>query len=203
MNRIIIVLFISCSIVACKSKKEEKPEVPAANFFPVKDYLNGQVAKLDTADYSFLKIETTGGRSDTTIIKNTEVRQYAKEFLNIPDISSKELKDDYEITHLYDEDLEAFAFTFTTKEDHPVKSEHVVLDPMPNAEGKNDIRSIFIDMWQNANNASIRKSMLWEANKSFQVTTTTEAPGQTESTKRIRIVWNGFESKTAGEKETQ
>src|SRR5688572_17239201 len=113
MNRIIIVLFISCSIVACKSKKEEKREVPAANFCPVKDYLNGQVAKLDTADYSFLKIETTGGRSDTTIIKNTEVRQYAKEFLNIPDISSKELKDDYEITHLYDEDLEAFAFTFT------------------------------------------------------------------------------------------
>jgi hypothetical protein len=201
MNRLLIALVISCSVLACKSKKEEKPEVPAANFFPVKDYLNGQVARLDTSDYSFLKIETRDGISDTTTIKNTEVRQYAKDFLEVPDISSKELKDDYEITHLYDDELEAFAFTFTTKEDHPVRSEHVVLDPAPNAEGKNDIRSIFIDMWQSGNNASIRKNMLWEANKSFQVTTTTEAPGQTESTKRIRIVWNGFEDKTAGEKE--
>ena len=194
MNRFIIVLFLSISFIACKSKKEKKPEVPAANFFPVKEYLNGQVAKLDTSAYTFLKIETVNGKSDTTPIKSSEVRQYAKDFLELPDISSKELKDDYEITHLYDEELEAFAFTFTTKEDHPVKSEHVVLEPMPNAEGKNDIRSIFVDMWQGGDKAPIRKNMLWEANKSFQVTTTNTAPGQPESIKRVRIVWNGFES---------
>ena len=194
MNRLSIAFLLSLSFLGCKSKEAKKREVPAADFFPVKDYINGQVAKLDTSAYSFLKIETTDGRSDTTTIKNNEVRQYAKDFLDLPDISSKEIKDDYEINHLYDEELEAFAFTFTTKEDHPVKSEHVVVDPMPNAEGKNDIKSIFVDMWQNREKANIRKNLFWEANKSFQITTTTEPQAGNSSTKRIRIVWNGFES---------
>jgi len=194
MNRLILALLLSLSFIGCKSKTAKKTDVPAADFFPVKDYLNGQVARLDTANYSFLKIETVDGRSDTSSIKNNEVKQYAKDFLELPDISSKEIKDDYEINHLYDDELEAFAFTFTTKEDHPVKTEHVVLEPMPNAEGKNDIKSIFVDMWQNQGNTTIRKNLFWEANKSFQITTTTEPQAGNPSTKRVRIVWNGFDS---------
>lgn len=194
MNRLILALLLSLSFIGCKSKSAKKTDVPAADFFPVKDYLNGQVAKLDTASYSFLKIETVDGHSDTSSIKNNEVKQYAKDFLELPDISSKEIKDDYEINHLYDDELEAFAFTFTTKEDHPVKTEHVVLEPMPNAEGKNDIKSIFVDMWQNQGNTSVRKNLFWEANKSFQITTTTEPQAGNASTKRVRIVWNGFDN---------
>ncbi|RYZ27437.1 MAG: hypothetical protein EOO10_12730 [Chitinophagaceae bacterium] len=194
MNRLIFALLLSLCFVGCKSKKEKKKDVAAADFFPVKDYINGQVAKLGTANYSFLKIETVDSHSDTTAIKNSDIRQYAKDFLELPDISSKEIKDDYEINHLYDEELEAFAFTFTTKEDHPVKSEHVVVEPTPNAEGKNDIKSIFVDMWQNQENTTIRKNLFWEANKSFQITTTTEPQAGNPSTKRVRIVWNGFAS---------
>ena len=159
MNRLIVAFLFSLSLFGCKSKKAKKPEVKAADFFPVKDYINGQVAKLDTSNYTFQKIETVDGRSDTTPIKNTEVKQYAKDFLELPDISSKDIKDDYEINHLYDEELQAFAFTFTTKEDHPVRSEHVVVEPMPNPEGKNDIKSIYVDMWQPQENTIIRKNL--------------------------------------------
>ena len=194
MKNIVVVLFFTLCIVSCKSKKDEKPEVKAADFFPIKEYISGQVAKLDTANYQFLKIETIDGRTDTTPIKNSEVRQYANDFLTLPDISSKEIKDDYEIAHLYDEELDAFAFTFTTKENHPIRSEHVVVEPAPNAEMKNDIKSIFIDFWDARENKNIRKNLFWEANKSFQVTTTTEQQGKEASTKRVRIVWNGFES---------
>lgn len=183
-------ILFSLLVVSCKSKKDKKPEVPATNFFPVKDYINGQVARLDTSAYTFLKIQTVDGRSDTTTIRNAEVKEYAKDFLELPDISASDIKDDYEIAHLYDEELEAFAFTFTTKEDHPVKSEHVVVEPMPNAEGKNDIKSIFVDYWQTTGNEMIRKNLFWEANKSFQITIIPEAG----NTKRVRIVWNGFTS---------
>jgi hypothetical protein len=192
MNKLIIAFFLAIFILSCKSKKEKKPEVPATNFFPVKDYINGQIAKLDTSGYTFLKIEIIDGKSDTTPIKNSEVKQYAKDFIDLPDISAKDIKDDYEIAHLYDEELEAFAFTFTTKEDHPVRSEHVVVEPMPNADGKNDIKSIFVDYWQPGGNSSVRKNLFWEANKSFQITTIPDSG----STKRVRIVWNGFASQT-------
>ncbi len=147
---------------------------------------------MDTSLAMFIKIESTEGRSDTTPIKSSDVRLYATDFLTLPDIASNELKDDYEVTHLYDEELEAFAFTFTTKEDHPVKSEHVIVDPQPNAAGKNDIKSIFIDIWQTANDSAIRKNMLWEADKSFQIITTTDMPGNARKIKKIKVVWNGF-----------
>ena len=194
MNRLIIAVLFVLVVVGCKSKKEKKQEVAAASFFPVKDYIQGQVAKLDTSSYSFSKIETVDGNSDTTEIKNSEVKQYAKDFLDLPDISSNEIKDDYEINHLYDEELNAFAFTFTTKEDHPVRTEHVVVEPTMNAEGKNDIKSIFVDMWQTQEKNSLRKNLFWEADKSFQITTTTQAPTGTSTVKRVKIVWNGFES---------
>jgi hypothetical protein len=195
MNRFLLSLTFTFVLFSCKTKKA-KPEVLAADIFPVNDYLKGQVARMDTSLASYIKIETTDGRSDTTPIKNSEVKLYANDFLTLPDIASKELKDDYEVTHLYDEELDAFAFTFTTKEPHPVKSEHVILDPQQNAEGKNDIKSIFVDLWQNTGGSSIRKNMLWEAGKSFQITTTTDAPGAAEKIKKLTIIWNGFDSQT-------
>jgi len=193
MNQLLIGLLFFLCIASCKSKKT-KPEVPAANLSIANDYVKGQIAQLDTSLYSFLKIETVNGISDTTPIKNSEVKLYAKDFLELPDISSVEVKDDYEINHLYDDELEAFAFTFTTKEDHPVKSEHVLVEPMPNAEGKNDIRSIFVDLWLIEDDTSIRKNMLWETAKSFQITTTTESPGGVANIKRVRVIWNGFKN---------
>lgn len=193
MNRIVLVLLLSVFLLNCKSKNE-KPEVPAASFFPVNDFLKGQIAKLDTSALSFLKIETNNGISDTMAIRNVEVKQLAKDFLELPDISAAAVKNDYQINHLYDEELEAFAFTFTTKEDHPVKSEHVVLEPTLNKDGKNDIRSIFIDFRQTKHDSAVRKNMLWETNKSFQITTITGSTSGEETIKRTRVIWNGFES---------
>ncbi len=192
MNRVLFFFLFAISLSGCKNKKQ-KPDVPAESFFPVNGYLKGQIAKMDTSLSTFLKIESADGHSDTTPIKNSEVKFYAKDFLNLPDIASKDLKDDYEVAKLYDEDLNAFAFTFTTKENHPVRSEHVVVDPEPNAEGKNDIQSIFVDLWQNKGDSVIRKNIFWEAGKSFQITTTTDAPGKAEKIKKIKVIWKGFE----------
>jgi viroplasmin and RNaseH domain-containing protein len=193
MNRFIISLSLVFLLFGCKSKKV-KPQVSSADIFPVSDYLKGQIASMDTSLASYFKIEMADGVSDTTSIKNSEVRHYANDFLTLPDITSKELKDDYEVTHLYDEELDAFAFTFTTKEDHPVKSEHVILDPQQNAEGKNDIKSIFVNLWQTKGDSSIRKNMLWDAGKSFQITTTTDVAGKNEKTKKLKVIWNGFDN---------
>ena len=194
MNRIVFGLLCLFIIVSCKSKKAEKPEVPAADFFPVKDYLNGQIAQLDTASYNFQKIETVDGRSDTIGIKSADVKTYAKPFQDIPDLSAKEIKDDYSVDKLYDDIQEAFVFTYTTKEDHPVRQQQVTLEPDFNAAGKNDIRSVYVDLWETNKDSSVRKHMMWEANKNFYITTTTEVTGQPERTKTTKIVWNGFTS---------
>lgn len=190
-NLLSCLLLLMLLITGCKNKPE-KSEVPAANFFPVNDYLKGQLARLDTSLATFTKIETEAGVSDTVLIKNSEVKLFAKDFLTLPDITSPALKDDYDIQHLYDEAQEAFIFTFTTKEDHPVKSEHVILEQELNAEGKNNIRSIFVDLWPAAGSTGERKGLFWEADKGFQVVTTTPQAGG-EVVKKLRVTWNGFD----------
>lgn len=192
MNHIVIafVCFLFFAI-GCKDKKvekENKPPVPAADFF-VNDYIKGQVARLDTAKYSFQKIETVDSLSDTVLIKNSEVRQYANDFLALPDLSKDGIKDDYAVDHLFDELQNAFIFTYTTKADHPVKQQQITVEPEIDSTGKNAIRSVYVDFW----NTEQRKHLMWEANN-FYITTITETGGQPGKAKTIKIIWTDFES---------
>ncbi len=185
---IVLLLLLS----GCKSQKK-KSDVPATNFF-VSDYLRGQIAMMDTVRHPFLKIETVDGHTDSSILSTIDVKTYTKDFLNLPDISSEKLKDDYDVSQLYDDLQEAFIFTYTTKQNHPVQQENVTVEPQPNAKGQNDIRSVYADLWNSNKDTSIRKNMLWEANKSFQINTIIDVPGQPEKISSVRIIWNGFDS---------
>ncbi len=183
---LLLVVFISCQ------GKKKKNVVPADQFFPVAAYVKGELAKMEKSLASFYKIETIDGKSDTVPIRNVEAKQYASDFASIPDISTDELKHHYQVTKAYDDILGSYVFMFTTNEDHPVRREDVVLDPAMNAQGKNDIQSIFVELWQNRGDTAVRKNMLWEAGKNFQVTTIMEAGGA-QKTKKLQVVWNGFE----------
>ena len=194
MNRIVFLFLFMAVLIGCKTKKKDKPDVPAANFL-VNDYIKGQVAMLDTARYLFKKIETTEDRSDTVLVKNSAVRFYAQDFLNLPDLASEGLKDDYDVSHLYDELQQAFIFTYTTKEDHPVRVQHVTVEPEMDSSGKSNIRSVYVDFWDARGDSTIRKNMMWRTDH-FYVTTTTESPGRPQKIKTIKIVWNGFEEQS-------
>jgi hypothetical protein len=194
MIRLMTIFFCFLSLLGCKGKKKTA-SVPADQFFPVPAYIRGELARLDTSLASFYKIETTNGKSDTTPIRNTEVKRYAKDFATLPDISETTLKDDYEVIKDYDDKLGSYVFMFISREDHPVRREHVVLDPAPNEQGQNDIQSIFVELWQNSGDTAVRKNMLWEAGKNFQVTTISEAGGA-QKTKKLQVVWNGFDSQS-------
>lgn len=192
MKHFLMACFAPLFLIGCKSKKDNKPEVSAADFFPVKEYLNGQIARLDTSLYTFFKIETVDGRSDTTSIRNSDVKQYANDFRELPDLSDEEIRNDYSVDKFFDDIQNGFVFTYITKEDHPVKQQQVTVEPMFNEKGQNDIRSVFVDLWEMEDGTSVRKRMMWEATN-FYITTTTEADGQPQKTKTTKIIWNGFD----------
>lgn len=192
MFRVVACLFSFVLLFSCKQKK---PDVPAEQFFPAAAYLKGEITRMDKLPAKFYKIETLGGKTDTVAITGAEAKGLAADFYALPDIGSDKLKNDYQVTHTYDDALNAFVFMFTTKEDHLVQREDVVLDPVPDAKGNYGIISIFAEQWQTSGNTTIRKNMLWNANKNFQVTTITEADGN-EKTKKLQVVWNGFDGPT-------
>lgn len=176
MNKIFVCLVLAFFFFGCKSKKEKRREVSATDFFPVPSYIRGELNKIDSSFYSFSKIETVEGKSDTVSIRNKDVRLYAKDFLALPDLSSPELKDDYSVSNIYDEAQKASLLTFMTNEAHPVQQEIVTVDENVNAEGKNDIRSIYANVVQDSNGTAVKKILVWEAATGFHSTTITQTP---------------------------
>lgn len=184
--------YLLFSVVFFSCKEKNKRSAPDAEFFPVLSYIKGQVAQIDTSLASIIQIEkTNNGQPDTTYIKREDFKMVAKEFLQLPDISSAEIKEDYEVTNMYDDLLDAFIFTYTTNdEEHEIKKQDVILEPQ--TDGKSKIKSIVIDKWVTRDDSTIHQNMLWDADKRFLIITKIDKAGQPEKIKTQEVKWNSF-----------
>lgn len=186
MKSLWVILFLTAFVFACSNKK--KKQATDEEFFPVVTYLRGQAAQMDSSLATIMKIEKLqNGRPDTTYIKREEFKFYAKEFLDLPDISSAKLKDDYTVTNMYDDLLNAYIFTYTTtEEDLPIKKQDVIVEP---GENENNIQAINIDKWEKKDDSLIHKNMLWESNKRFLIVTKVQKGSQPEVIKTLEVKW--------------
>jgi hypothetical protein len=187
MNRLLLFLSFIILITACKDRKKNEN---APEFFPVSSFLKGQVKNVDTSLYRIIKIETTGGRSDTSYIKREEFGKVAQEFTLLPDISSDKYYDDYEETQMYDDALESFILTYTTKEEENEIQRADVMLGRANEEGTNDVKNIIVRTVQNKDNTSIEKSMVWYVDQKFIIITKTYTKDKPEKINKLEVIWN-------------
>src|SRR5215203_2183448 len=190
MNKILIG-FISISLLlACKSKT--KKDNSQEEFFPAISFLKGQAKHIDTSLYRIVKVETVDSNSITTYIKREEFSKYAKEFLELPDISSNKWKDDYEETRIYDEVLNNIILSYkTVEEDNEIRSEDIMLEPT-NSSGNSEVKNIIINTLQTAQDSTIEKNMVWYVNKRFIIVTKIQKADQPEKIKKLEVIWNDF-----------
>ena len=177
-----LVLLFSC-------KSEEKEEGRDSGFFPVLTYLKSQVAQVDTSVYSIIKITTVGNQSDTTYIKREDFRKEAADFLSIPDITQKKLKKDYKETELYDESLQSVILSYMpTEDDAEIRRQEVIIEP--HQAETDQVKSIFIDRVMEQGKAIVRKNMLWQVDRRFQVVTITQNSDGSEQIEKRQVIWN-------------
>jgi hypothetical protein len=173
-------------LVSCKSKKEEDAN---AAFFPVASYIKSQVAQVDTTLNRIMKIITVNGASDTAYINRAEFRKEAKDFLSLPDISSKKLRDDYTETQLYDEDLERVILNYTPKNQNTeIRRQEVMIKP-DNLRG-DKVESIFIDQLLEFNDRAVQKRLTWNVDHNFQVVTIVQKRNTPDKIHTLRLLWN-------------
>ena len=188
MKQWILCLLSLAGFFACKSKKKDD-DIGA--WFSVKSYLQSQAKNVDTSLYRIIKIDTVDSSSDTTVIPREDFRKYAKDFLDIPDISTGSKQDDYQETKMYDEELNKVILTYTTnKPDEEIRREDVMLENDQN--GNSQVKTIIINKLQTEDNTTVEKNMVWQVDKRFLVVTKTEAPKGPEKIKKLEVVWNDF-----------
>jgi hypothetical protein len=172
---------------ACKQKKE--PD--AKNFISVLSLIEKQVAHIDTSLYAITKvvyIDST--RSDTTYIRREDFRSVAKEFLDIPDLSVKKVAKKYKEETRYDELLNRVIITYTPENPEEAEIKKQELQVTPNIATGDKVNVILINRVINNRDGFLKKDMLWQMDKSFQIVTTTQQPGKSEIITTTKVTWN-------------
>jgi hypothetical protein len=172
---------------ACKQKKE--PD--AKNFISVLSLIEKQVAHIDTSLYAITKvvyIDST--RSDTTYIRREDFRSVAKEFLDIPDLSVKKIAKKYKEETRYDELLNRVIISYTPENPEEAEIKKQELQVTPNIATGDKVNVILINRVINNRDGFLKKDMLWQMDKSFQIVTTTQQPGKPEIITTTKVTWN-------------
>lgn len=191
MRKWLFCFILAVLCIACKSKKNKNADIDNSNFFPVLSFLQSQVRGVDTSLYSITKIETINGKTDTTAIPREEFRKYAKDFLEIPDITKKEWKGDYSETTSYDTLIGRALLTYTANNsDLELLRQDVTI--LPTFGGNDEVKTIYIHQLLNEDDEIIEKKMYWEVNNYFTITTITQKEKGPERVKKLQLFWRGF-----------
>jgi hypothetical protein len=183
--RTIVILLL---FTACKNKQKNTDAEPNGSF-PVLALIQSQVAHVDTSIYTItMSVKKDSVAGDTIFIKREQFRDAAKDFLSLPDISSKKWKDDYTETKDFMQDLGLVVLDYTAKEpDAEIRKEQVYIEPGP--EGEDKVDRIIVDKVYQEKNAIVHKNMVWKMNSHFQVATNIREPGKPDQTTIQTVKW--------------
>ncbi|MCG2614154.1 hypothetical protein LZZ85_07670 [Terrimonas sp. NA20] len=173
-------------LLSCKSSKENEE----AGFFPILPILQSQVAKVDTTLNSIRQyVFADSSHVDTIFVHRNQFRALAQDFLSLPDIATEDYQDRYKETTQFDETLNRAIFTYVpvNADKEIIQRQEVLIKP----EGSGDqITSIIVNTVNNTKDSAIQRRMLWQVDKSFQVTTTRQLVGQPAVTTTVKVVWD-------------
>jgi hypothetical protein len=188
MNKVVVLFFFLTLCYACKTKKKPESDVDNTQFFPVVSYLQSQVKDVDTSLYFITKIETINNRSDTLVIAREDFRKYAKEFLELPDITDKKWKGEYIETTQYDSSMgRALFFYNAVDEDAELKRQDITV--MPTFGGNDEVKTIYVHLVKEGKDSTVEKKMYWEVDKYFSIVTIVQKENIPDQIKKLQVHW--------------
>ncbi len=183
MNWFMLSLLSLLLLISCKSKKEDEK-----TFFSLTPFIQSQVKAMDSSISRIIAIRTTDAGTDTIDVHRDEFRTYAKDFLSLPDISTKKRKKNFEESVMFDEPSRSVLLNYTpTDADEEIRRETIILNT--DAKGNGEVKSFIVDWFQDTKDSVVIKNMLWHVNKSFQVITKTTPANQQERISVLEVKW--------------
>lgn len=187
-KKILIACLTLLLIAGCKDEKEDA----AKKFISIHSYINSQVAGVDTSLYPIIKLDIIDStHTDTTYVKREEFRTLVKDFLDLPDIAEKKYRKKYREESRYDEEMDRAIITYLPSDPSKAVIQRQEMHVKPNLGGGDAIvKTLYIDYLLNSKDSIVQKRMLWQVDRSFQVTTIRQLPGQDERISTVKVIWN-------------
>lgn len=180
----LLFFIIAASLFSCKGKKN-KPEDSAISVISI---IKGQLHHLDTSFYQIMKFTSSNGVNDSAYLKREDVKEYAKGFLEIPDIAEKKLLNQYTEERIIDESQNTLSITYTAKDENmEIQKEIIIVNIDDLASGK--VQSIYIDRFLPEKDSSVQQHLFWQMDKFFQIGESIQKENSPELTRTSKIVW--------------
>ena len=155
-------------LCACHNKEVKRPQSvsnieESQPFFPVTDFLLGQLNEIDSMPVTPLKIIIDNGKRDSIWLKKNDIRPFAKPFLN-PLIDSISLHQFFAEESFMDQSINAVTLSYDPIKKLPdsIKLTHwdLYIDPQ-----KGTVQRVYIVKEDTVNGATLTTQLTWKANK--------------------------------------
>ena len=192
MLRFFFILFVTGIIIpGCNQKKvpsgPQQANQNKNNFFPVTQYLLGQLKELDSLPVTPLKITSINGKTDSMWLKRKEIRSFAQPFLT-PVIDSAGWNKYFTEKSFLDQTINAFTFSYDPIKQLPdsieLKRWDIYVDPATNM-----VKRLYIVKQLNTMPPQTVQ-LTWKQGHYCKITTITEKPGLSPQIKEEQLIWN-------------
>ncbi len=182
--------------ISCSEKKKPPVAIPVAiaadtvtdqKFFPVTDFIAGQIKEIGTLPVTPLMITTQKGKEDSVWVKREDIRKFVQPFLH-PVIDAINLRDLYLQSSFLDQTINAVTFTYTPVKNIPdsiqLQSWDVYVDPQ-----KGSIQRVYM-VKRLAGNPPVTQQLTWQAGHWCKITTISELPGTIPVVREQKLIWD-------------
>jgi hypothetical protein len=192
---VIILLSTACrnnpstNTAAATVPKDSVP--PPQSFFPVPDYIGGQVKIIDSLQLPLSMSVKINNKTTLHAATDSELRFWAQKFQQ-PDIGDSVLKKQYTETSIADQAAPSVTFIYsTTNTMLPVQKINVFVKPDPVENDK--VTGIYIEKLFTLNDTVFNQKLYWKTGKNMQVITEKKINGITLPLEQVKITWDASE----------
>ncbi len=157
-------------------------------FFPVTDFLLGQLNETDSLPITPLKITINGNKQDSLWLRKENIREFAFPFLH-PVIDSASMSNYFTEKSFFDQTINAVTFSYDLKRPMPdsMKLNHwdVYLDPQ-----KNTVRRIYLVKAEIVNKQNITTQLTWKVGKWCSIRTIVQQQNKDPQVREEIMKWN-------------
>jgi hypothetical protein len=178
-----------------ESPKSQTAQLPdsankAKQFFPVLDYLKGEVRNVDSFATAVRVYITANGKTDSSIINVERFNALMQEFLS-PELSKDNLEKYYTETSFFDQTTSTSTFTYATKNDDLEFHRIDVL--VQGSDAFDKVSSIYLEKFTGNNDSSVLKKVLLVAGRSAVISSETVIGRNKPMVTQQKYVWKDWE----------
>lgn len=157
------------------------------NFFPIGDFLQSEIAYVDSTPLAIRKYEEQNNKTDSVYIQQEVFNRLAAQFV-LPELDPDSFQKNYQENAFQDATTGYVTLTYTPRDKEASLQRVDVLSTMAKGAGK--IRSIYLERIERRADTLEIKKLYWKARQSFQIVTSWQVAQKAPIMRQVRVVWD-------------